>query len=1358
LRFSWEGIVIMAIISWRDWLGKLAATSILSQPRSRRSSSSGAGKRRKSIRRLHLEALELRLAPATHNWTGAAGNGNWASPGNWDVPPTGGLDSDSKYGDLVFGTLAPANHRTTHNNLTVPPGGLIFNSITFAANAGGYSLDGTALTLGSSTSSGSSGYITVGVGSLNDTIALNMQLGNPATADQIFNVDAGASLTISGSLSGTTGSNLVKGLSGTLVLTADNSGFTGRVKLNNNGGSVEITTATALGTGPNTTVSANAQLQLSNVANPINEPLILNGPGVNNVGALLNVGGNNTWAGNIELDSDTTIGATAGSLNITSTISDTAQGHNLTKEGSAQVIFSHLGGNTYRGLTTINNGTLTIEDAQSLGRDLLHGGSAQSQALVNEVGGEVGTLQLLDPNFATDGGGFTVRDEPLTLNGTGVIGPGGFAIGALNNIEGDNTWAGNITLGSPSPNGSDVTIGVSPAPASADTGITSASESGTTVTITTAAAHPFQVGQLVNIAGVSVNNYNGIFTITAVPTSTTFTYTETHTGLVGATGGTASLSSLIISGVIGDVAAGSGPFHLNKADVGELILNNANTYVGGTSVLAGILDVRDSQALGPANVVTAPTLVDDGASLALEVDTGFDAHGRNLADDSITGFNGNGPQLGMTFDAVLGLSGVGFQGTGALHSISGINKWTGPIFLDDSTPTVAIGVDPDPHPSTDNTYFTHDYSLQVTPAVPQGPDGIIVDTFLSNASALTFEKVDLGQLILLTPNPYTRNTDINQGWITIGDPNALGPRIPGLGDTGQPYVQVDSGAALHLVARPSAPIDANGATESGSAVTITTTLPHPYQVGDQVQISGVGVAGYNGTFTVTTVPSATSFTYTDLQTGLGNSGGGAVTGNYNLSDRNLRLSGTGITHPFGLISQKGALMDLSAANVVSGDIQLLGTTGIGVEQVFPVPPSPPALLTLTGQMKDSQAGLGDITKFGSGRLILQGDGSYSGANEVAEGSLRIQNDTALGRETTGTSTGTNVFTTTATTVDAGAVLELSSGVASLNGGIAAGIQVYDEHLILNGPGQQISISGSSGTFNLTFAGQTTTTLDITSATLAADMQAALNALSSIAGVGGFVTVTQGSGPLSNVYTIVFGGSLLEANNPLMTVTTSGPPDNATIVLSGTTSGANGTLESPIINLDGDNMWRGPVSLNTIAPIDVAANSRLSLFGTIDDAANPSANGSDLIKLDGGELVLAGSNSYRGVLHVGLSTALGDPVNLAGGLVTIENSQALGATAAGVSVIADSPGGATESGSVVTITTTAAHGFTAGQEVQIFGVAVAGYNGTFTITSVPSSTTFTYTDTQTGLAPLGPGNAGPFVPGDRLTYDHGYLHG
>jgi di-heme oxidoreductase (putative peroxidase) len=67
-------------------------------------------------------------------------------------------------------------------------------------------------------------------------------------------------------------------------------------------------------------------------------------------------------------------------------------------------------------------------------------------------------------------------------------------------------------------------------------------------------------------------------------------------------------------------------------------------------------------------------------------------------------------------------------------------------------------------------------------------------------------------------------------------------------------------------------------------------------------------------------------------------------------------------------------------------------------------------------------------------------------------------------------------------------------------------------------------------------------------------------------------------------------------------------------------------------------------------------------------------------------------------------------------------------------------GATESGTTVTITTNAAHKFAVGQYAMINKVPVSGYNGTFQIVSIPSTTTFTYTATTSGLAPSGGGTA------------------
>ena len=66
---------------------------------------------------------------------------------------------------------------------------------------------------------------------------------------------------------------------------------------------------------------------------------------------------------------------------------------------------------------------------------------------------------------------------------------------------------------------------------------------------------------------------------------------------------------------------------------------------------------------------------------------------------------------------------------------------------------------------------------------------------------------------------------------------------------------------------------------------------HTLQPGDSVTISGVANAGYNGTFTVATVPGTRTFTYTNPISGLPISGGGTIT----LAVPGLRESGNTVT-------------------------------------------------------------------------------------------------------------------------------------------------------------------------------------------------------------------------------------------------------------------------------------------------------------------------------------------------------------------------------------------------------------------------------------------------------------------------------
>src|SRR5262249_39389104 len=204
-----------------------------------------------------------------------------------------------------------------------------------------------------------------------------------------------------------------------------------------------------------------------------------------------------------------------------------------------------------------------------------------------------------------------------------------------------------------------------------------------------------------------------------------------------------------------------------------LIFNNANTYRGLTTVAQGSLNIRDSQALGSK---VAPTTVLTGAALELQVDTGLDPHGRDLSNDSVTGQTGNGPQLGLRITENLTLNGTGVGGTGALHSISGINQWLSPIAL---ATEAGIGVDPDPNASNTNLYFTNDYSLTVSGNI-------------SGVRSSKLHKEDAGQLILPNANTYLGDTEIEQGWITVQNNMSLGGYVFG-SDTIQPVTTVDNG-------------------------------------------------------------------------------------------------------------------------------------------------------------------------------------------------------------------------------------------------------------------------------------------------------------------------------------------------------------------------------------------------------------------------------------------------------------------------------------------------------------------------------------------------------------------------------------
>jgi hypothetical protein len=135
-----------------------------------------------------------------------------------------------------------------------------------------------------------------------------------------------------------------------------------------------------------------------------------------------------------------------------------------------------------------------------------------------------------------------------------------------------------------------------------------ATENGTTVTITTASPHHFSAGQNVTVYGIGIRGYNGVYTITATPTGTSFQYTDAVSGLPPSghgdatvdTGGyytcdadggchqtteTPSFAARTINGV-----------HRNQQQLVRITAINGNTYTISPSLYAS--NWRSSQTPG----------------------------------------------------------------------------------------------------------------------------------------------------------------------------------------------------------------------------------------------------------------------------------------------------------------------------------------------------------------------------------------------------------------------------------------------------------------------------------------------------------------------------------------------------------------------------------------------------------------------------------------------------------------------------------------------------------------------------------------------------------------------------------------
>src|SRR3569623_20698 len=85
--------------------------------------------------------------------------------------------------------------------------------------------------------------------------------------------------------------------------------------------------------------------------------------------------------------------------------------------------------------------------------------------------------------------------------------------------------------------------------------------------------------------------------------------------------------------------------------------------------------------------------------------------------------------------------------------------------------------------------------------------------------------------------------------------------ITNLADTSNSF-NVGNSAITNVMLGSATPFNVSSITRSGKTATVTTTTDHGFSANSSIFVSGANQTEYNGTFTVNTVPSTTTFAYT----------------------------------------------------------------------------------------------------------------------------------------------------------------------------------------------------------------------------------------------------------------------------------------------------------------------------------------------------------------------------------------------------------------------------------------------------------------------------------------------------------------
>ena len=437
-----------------------------------------------------------------------------------------------------------------------------------------------------------------------------------STANQSYkiNVLSGAGTITYGTALTSSGGALTKSGSGGLTLTAANT-FSGTTTVS--GGSLTLSNALALqNSAIDTTNSVTGSTTVGLILSGVTTPTFGGLTGSKALSTLFN-----TSSGGYGSVTGLTLNPGTGSaLTYSGVISDGAVGMILTKTGSGTQALTVA--NTYTGGTKINAGTLTIANAAALGSSgaiSFGGGTLQYSGITTDLSSRFNTAAGQAYNIDTNGQSVTLATAlsssgaSLTKSGTGTL-----TLSVANTGGLSSTVSGPIavTAGVLS-----ITDGYSHKNSTGAIAVASGASfnfaqnfvSGNNLTnnITLSGSGSGSSYGALNLGGNA--NASGAITLASNATITHDYNNATISNSIATGGNTLTLKSTIAAqnGLIVSAAiTGSGGVTVNSVNqtgttYSVRLSSNSNTYSGGTTVLAGILDTTSTGTFGTGDVTVA---------------------------------------------------------------------------------------------------------------------------------------------------------------------------------------------------------------------------------------------------------------------------------------------------------------------------------------------------------------------------------------------------------------------------------------------------------------------------------------------------------------------------------------------------------------------------------------------------------------------------------------------------------------------------------------------------------------------------------------------------------------------------------